>query len=85
MRYMRVDCTVKNLYLSEKFAPRIARALQELTGARTTEVLPALQNVRLEGFEPSLPVQEGFAWFISARQLTDHPVAISVWYRTVWH
>jgi hypothetical protein len=71
--------TVKNLYLSKQFAPRIAPALQELTGGRTTEVLPALQNVFLEGFEPSEPVQEGIARFISARQLTNHPVAISVW------
>jgi hypothetical protein len=72
---------VKNLYLSERFAPRIAPALQELTGGRTTEVLPALQNVFLEGFQPSEPVQEGIARFISARQLTDHPVAVSVWDR----
>jgi hypothetical protein len=72
---------VKNLYLSKQFSPRIAPALQELTGGRTTEVLPALQNVLLEGFQPSEPVQEGIAQFISARQLTNHPVAISVWDR----
>jgi hypothetical protein len=72
---------VKNLYLSKQFSPRIARALQELTGGRATEVLPALQNVLLEGFQPSEPVQEGIARFISARQLTNHPVAISVWDR----
>jgi hypothetical protein len=73
--------TVKNLYLCKRFAPRIAPALQELTvsGGRTTEELPALQNVLLEGFRPSDPVQEGIAQFISARQLTNHPVAISVW------
>jgi hypothetical protein len=74
---------VKNLYLSERFLPRIAPALQELTGGRTTEVLPALQNVLLEGLQPSEPhsVQEGIAQFISARQLTNRPVAISVWER----
>jgi hypothetical protein len=72
---------VKNLYLSEKFAPRIAPALQELTGGRVTEVLHTLQNVFLEGFQPSEPVHEGIARFISARQLTNHPVAISVWDR----
>jgi hypothetical protein len=76
---------VKNLYLSKQFSPRIARVLQELTGARTTEVFPALQNVLLEGFQPSEPVQEGIAQFISARQLINHPVAISVWSRDfVW-
>jgi hypothetical protein len=72
---------VKNLYLSKQFSPRIAPALQELTGERTTEVLPALKNVLLEGFQPSEPVQEGIAQFISARRLTNHPVATSVWDR----
>ncbi len=72
---------VKNLYLSKQFAPPIAPTLQELTGGRTAEVLPALQNVLLEGFQPSEPVQNGIMQFISARQLTNHPVAISVWDR----
>jgi hypothetical protein len=73
--------TVKNLYLSKLFSTRIALVLQELTGGRTTEVFPALQNVLLEGFQPSEPVEEGIAQFISARQLTNHHVSISVWYR----
>ena len=72
---------VKNLYLSKRFAPRIAPALQELTGVRTTEVLPLLQNVFLEGFRRSEPIQEGIAQFISARQLTNHPIAVSLWDR----
>jgi len=72
---------VKNLYLSKQFLPRIAPVLQEFTGGRTTEILPTLQNVLLEGFQPSEPVQEGIAQFISARQTTNHPVAISVWDR----
>jgi hypothetical protein len=72
---------VKNLYLSQHYLPLIAPALQELTGGRTTEVLPALQNVLLEGFQPPKPVHEGIAQFISVRQLTNHPVAISTWDR----
>jgi F-box-like len=72
---------VKDLYLSKQFAPRITPALQELTGGRTVELLPTLQNLFLEGFQPSEPVHEGIAQFISARQLTKHPVAISVWER----
>jgi hypothetical protein len=72
---------VKNLYLSKQFSPRIAPALQELARGRTTEVLPALKNILLEGFQPSKPVQEGIAQFISARQLTNHPVTTSVWDR----
>ena len=72
---------VKNLYLSKLFSRPIAVALQELTGGRTMEVLPALKNVFLEGFHPSEPVNEGIARFVSARQLANHPVAISVWDR----
>jgi hypothetical protein len=70
---------VKNLYLSKQFAPRIAPALQELTGGRTTEVLPTLQNIFLEEFRPSEPLQEGIRQLISARQLTNHPIAVSLW------
>ena len=73
---------VKNLYLSGPFSPRIAPTPQEQTGGKTTEVFPALQNILLEGFEPSEPVQEDIAQFISSRQLTNnHPVALSVWHR----
>jgi hypothetical protein len=72
---------VKDLYLSKEFAPRLAPALQELTRGRTAEVLPNLQNFFLEGFQPLIPVHEGIGQFISARQLTNRPVAISVWNR----
>jgi F-box-like len=72
---------VKNLYLSKQFAPRIAPALQEMTVGGTTEVLPTLENLYLEGFQPSESVEEGIERFISARQLTNRPVAISVWDR----
>ena len=72
---------VKNLYLSKQFAPRIAPALQEVTGGGTTEVLPALQNLYLEGFQASISMPEGIKQFVSARQLTDRTVAISLWDR----
>ena len=72
---------VKNLYLSKQFSPHIARVLQELTGGRTTEVLPALQNILLEGFQPTEPVHKGIVQFISARQLSNLPVRISEWER----
>ena len=72
---------VKDLYLSKQFTPRIAPALHELTGGRTTEVLPTLQNIFLEGLQPSEPVHEGIGQFISARQLSNRPVAVSVWER----
>jgi hypothetical protein len=41
---------VKNLYLSEELLPCVAPALQELVEGRTTEVLPALENIFLVCF-----------------------------------
>jgi hypothetical protein len=70
---------VKNLYLCERIMPRIAPALQELVGARTTEVLATLENIFLKGLQPSGPLQEGIEKFVAARQLTSHPVAVSRW------
>jgi hypothetical protein len=71
---------VKNLYLSEEFAPRIVPALQEhVGGIVTTEVLPTLQNIILEGLQPSGPVQEGIEQFVATRQVTSHTIAVSLW------
>ena len=73
---------VKNLYLSNNFAPDIAAVLQELIGARITEVLPSLQNIFVEGLEDSKPsksLQENIWQFAGARRQSGHPVAISDW------
>jgi hypothetical protein len=72
---------VKNLYLSKVPAPHIVPALQELVGGRMIEVLPTLQNIFLEGLQPSGPIQEGIAKFVTARQLFDHPITVSHWER----
>jgi hypothetical protein len=68
---------VKNLYLSKEFAPGITAALQELVGDRIIEVLPSLQNIFVKGLEPSGPFQENIGQFVAARQLSNHPIAIS--------
>ena len=52
---------VKNLY--EGSAP----ALQELAGGRTTEVLPVLKNIFLEGLQTGT-VQESIRQFVATRQ-----------------
>jgi hypothetical protein len=72
---------VKNLYLYKEFAPGIAAALQELVGGRITEVLPSLEKIFVEGLEPSGPFQKSIGQFVAARQLSDHPITISVWNR----
>lgn len=70
---------VKDLYLSQNFVPRIAPTLQELVGERVVELLPALQCLFLEKLHPSGTVEEGIVKFVDARQLSDHPIAISLW------
>jgi len=70
---------VKNLYLSKVFAPGIAAAMQELVGGRMTEVLPNLENIFVQWLETSGTFQETIGEFVAARQLSDHPIAISVW------
>ena len=71
--------TVKNLYISEEFVRRVVPALQELAGSRTTVLLPTLQNIFLEGLQPSGPVQEGIGHFAAMRQATGHPIMASRW------
>jgi hypothetical protein len=70
---------VKNLYLTEEIVPRIVPALLEFE--RVIDVLPALQNLLLEEFQPSRPesVQEAIEQFVAARQLSNRFIAVSHW------
>jgi len=72
---------VKKLFLSEKLALHVAFALQELTEEGVTEVLPALQNVFLEGLQPSGALQEAIGQFVAARQFPDCPLTVNRWER----
>ena len=77
LELLRRFTTVKNLYLSEAIASCIAPALQQLVGDGTTEVLPALEKISLEGLRPRGPAQKGIRKFIAARQLSGHPIIVS--------
>ena len=77
LEVLRPFIAVKNLYLSEVIASSIAPALQELVGDRTTEVLPALEKIFLEGPRPRGHAQKGIREFISARKLSGHPITVS--------
>jgi len=51
-------------------------------GERVTEVLPALQTLFLQRYYYNLDeklVQKEFGPFIAARQLSGHPITISLW------
>ena len=77
---LRPFVAVKNLYLSDEYASvRIAPALQELVGEGMTEILPTLENIFLEGFQPSGSLHEGMEKFVAARRLTSRPVAVFPW------
>ena len=77
LEVLRPLTAVKDLYLSREFASCIVPALRELAG----EVLSSLQNIFLEDPHPSGPVQEAIEKFVAARQLANHPVAVSRWGR----
>ena len=81
LEFLRPFITVKGLYISREFVPRVATALQELVGGNVTEVLPALQTLFSEGSLPSGSVQELIEQFVAVRQLSSHPIAISHWER----
>ena len=79
LELFRLFMAVKNLYVSEKLASRIAPALQEVVEGRTTDVLPALQNIFLKGLESSGSIQESIGQFVAARQVANRPIRISAW------
>jgi len=81
LELLRPFITVKDLYLSEGLALRVAPALQEVAGQSATELLPALQNLSLEGLQSSESVQEAIAQFVAVRKLSEHPVIIQNWER----
>ena len=80
---LRPFAAVKNLYLSEQFAPYVGFALKELVGSKTTEVLPNLKNISLERLELSGPAHEDIRLFVAARQVTNRPIAVTCWDRRV--
>jgi hypothetical protein len=79
LEYLEPLTSVENLYISKNFVQHIAPALQLLVRGRTAEMLPNLQNLFLEGFRPSGPVQKGIKQFVASRQLSGNPITISVW------
>ena len=70
LEVLRPFSAVKNLYFSEDFARVIVPALHENIGSGTTEVLPALQKIIVEGKTgPSGSILEVIGQFVAARQV----------------
>jgi len=70
---------LKSLHLTGQNAQCICGVLGELSGERATEVLPALRNLVVSGFESLQPVEETMKSFVTARKLSGHPMVIDYW------
>jgi len=77
LELLRRFTTVKSLSLSKEFTPRVVPALQDLSGERVMDVLPTLQNIFLPESLLSGPVKQALTQFLTARQLSGHPVAVN--------
>ena len=65
---------VETLRISKYLRPFVMPVLNDLTGERAVEVLPALRNLYLMGMQPS--EREVVEPFVAARQLSDHSVTV---------
>jgi len=79
---LQLFTSVKDLCLSGGLALRVLQAMQELIGKNTTEVLPALQNIFVEGYHLSEAVHAAIGSFIAVRQI---PVTVHHWDRRQEH
>jgi hypothetical protein len=66
--------SIKDILLHDDSIRHVAPALERLAGE--TEALPTLQNIFLEGPQPSKPVKKMIGKFVAARQLSGRPVAV---------
>ena len=80
LELLRPFTSVKCLYITGGFEHLIARAMEELIGERVTEVLPALQTVCLHSdVYDEERFEKAFGPFVATRQLSGHPIAVSLW------
>ncbi|KAI0287737.1 hypothetical protein BC826DRAFT_1188851 [Russula brevipes] len=74
--FLRRFTTVKNLYLSRQLTLRFATGLEDLVDESRTDVLPALQNLFLEGRRPLRHIRVAIDRFVTARRHSGCPVAV---------
>jgi hypothetical protein len=72
---------VQTLYLSYSFGPPIMSALQGLNEESVTDILPALVDLYLEGYQETAPDLQDIEPFIATRQRSGHPVTVRHWTR----
>ena len=76
---LRPFTAVKNLYLFEAAARRVVPALEEAAKGTVYNVLPALQNIFLQGLQPTWPAKEATGLFASARQPSGRAITVHRW------
>ncbi|KAH9957456.1 hypothetical protein BC827DRAFT_1225990 [Russula dissimulans] len=76
LEVLRPFMAVRELRVSKSQAPLLMRALKDLTGERTMEVLPKLSDLYLKGPQSAKSLQETIGPFVAGRQLSGHPVAV---------
>jgi hypothetical protein len=74
LEFFRPFNSVRSLSVSESWEPLVGAALRELTGGRTLEVLPELQNLSLDELGPSGSARDTMETFLALRRLSDHPI-----------
>jgi F-box-like len=76
-RLFRPFIAVQILHVGFGLHELMASVLQELTGERVMEVLPALRSLSLVGFRSdNRVVQKALKSFVTARQQSNHPVIV---------
>jgi hypothetical protein len=81
LELLRPFTGVQTLHICLRLKSSIVRTLQELTGERAIEVLPALDGLYLEDYQASGPEQKAIEPFVASRQYSDHPVTVHHWER----
>jgi hypothetical protein len=76
LEHFRIFAATRSLCVHKDLALPFAFVLQELIGARATEVLPNLRDLLLEGSAKSRSIQEAIQPFVEARRLFGQPVAV---------
>jgi hypothetical protein len=77
LRLFRPFIAVQILHVGFGLHELMASALQELTGERVMEVLPALRSLSLVGFRSdNRVIPKALKSFVTARQQSNHPVIV---------
>jgi len=76
LEVLRPFMAVRELHVSKSQGPLLMRALNDLTGQRSMEVLPKLSDLYLKGAQSVESLRETIGPFVAGRQLSGHPVAV---------